>query len=382
MSMYQIKIQEERMKKLTALVLVCLLALSAFSGCKAADQSTESAAVPEATSADAAAAITDATAAPAAADYQICFIVTGGKLGDQANNDGINAGIQAFCDETGATMTALELAEVSDIDSTTRSMVDQGYDLFVYNSADGVDLMEELCMQFPDVRFVMHNGTAGPYDNLTNVKNDVADAAFLCGVFAALMNQSITGELKAGYIGGVRNPNLERARYAMQAAVEYLGGELSAVYVGSFSDTAAAKEIAQQMQAEGIHVIQAWAGGANMGVFEAAETAGAGFYSMGGATGQFHMSNSIIASLAMKLDVLYKDICSQAFAGTLASGDYSATLANGGIDCIFAPDDRAGLIPQDVADKVEEFRQKLISDEMKAPSTEEEYNTFSAEYLK
>ena len=260
-------------------------------------------------------------------------------------------------------------------------MIAQGYDLFIFNSADGSDLMEELCTDFPDVHFVMHNGTAGPFDNLTNVTNDVAGAAFLCGVFAALMNQSITGELKAGYVGGVRNPNLERARYAMQAAVEYLGGQLSAVYVGSFNDTAAAKEIAQQMQAEGIYVIQAWAGGANMGVFEAAETAGEGYYSMGGATGQFHMSNSIVASLAMKLDVLYKDVCALAYAGTLASGTYAARLDDGTIDCVFAPDDRANVIPQEVAAKVDEFRRKLILGEMKAPSTEEEYNSFRAQYL-
>ncbi|MEA4915248.1 MAG: BMP family ABC transporter substrate-binding protein [Christensenella sp.] len=365
------------MKKLVSVFLVCLLVLTTFSGCKpAAGQGAEQAAAPAATAAETTGETTEATDSSAAVDYQICFVVTGGKLGDQANNDGILSGIQAFCDETGATMTALELAEVSDIDSTTRSMISQGYDLFIYNSADGADLMEELCTQFPDVRFVMHNGTEGPYDNLTNVTNDVADAAFLCGVFAVLMNQNLNGELKAGYIGGVRNPNLERARYAMQAAVEYLGGQLSAVYVGSFNDTAGAKEIAQQMQAEGIRVIQAWAGGANMGVFEAAETAGEGYYSMGGATGQFHLSDSIIASLAMKLDVLYDDICTQAYEGTLASGVFAAKLSNGAIDCIFAPDDRANVIPKEVADKVDEFRQKLISGEMTAPSTEEEYTAF------
>jgi len=372
------------MKKFISVLIALLMVLSVFTGCvnttesgDVSTQETTESADTETTTEESA----DAEESAVAADYQICYIVTGGTLGDQANNDGIYSGIEAFCDRTGATMAALELAEVADIDTTTRTMAGQGYDLFIYNSADASDFMEELCADFPDVRFVMYNGTAGPYDNLTNISNDVAGAAFLCGVFAALMNQSITGELKAGYIGGVRNPNLERARYAMQAAVEYLGGELTAAYVGSFNDTAAAKEIAQQMQAEGVHVIQAWAGGANMGVFEAAETAGEGYYSMGGATGQFNLSESIIASLGTKLGTLFDDICTKAYEGTLESGKYYANLSDSTIDCIYATDERYDLIPQDVIDTVEEYRQKLISGELTAPSTEEEYNDFVAAYL-
>lgn len=296
------------MKRIFALILVLTLAVSLFAGCGtgAADKPAE------------------------ASEMKLCLIVTGGTLGDQANNDGLYDGIKAFADANNAKFDAVELAEVADIDMTVRTMAADGYTFFAFNSADAADQMDTLCVDLPNVHFVMYNGTnTNGYANLTNVSTDVAGAAFMCGIFASLMNKEITGELKCGYIGGVRNPNLERGRYAMQAAAELLGGELSSAYVGSFTDAATAKEIAQQMQGEGVRIIQAWAGGANKGVFEAAETAGEGYYSMGAATGQYHMSQSIVASLKTDIAAIMSDICTQYAAGTLASGTYEASVARG-----------------------------------------------------
>lgn len=311
-----------------------------------------------------------------------CLIVTGGTLGDQANNDGLYGGMKKFADETGAQFDAVELAEVADIDMTVRTMANDGYTFFAFNSSDGTDQMDMLCPDLPNVTFVMFNGTnAGGYDNLVNITTETAGAAFMCGIFATLMNEQLGGERVCGYIGGVRNPNLERARYGMQAAAELLGGKLNSAYVGSFTDAATAKEIAQQMQREGVRIIQAWGGGANKGVFEAAETAGEGYYSMGAATGQYHMSDTIIASLKTDLEGVMYDICTQYVAGTLSSGTYEVSVEGGRIDCMYAPDGRADIIPAEVTAQMDEYRQKLIAGELFAPSTEEEYNQFVSEYL-
>lgn len=308
---------------------------------------------------------------------KLCLIVTGGTLGDQANNDAMYEGIKAFADGKGIKFDAVELAEVADIDTTVRTMASDGYTFFAFNSPDGADLLDTLCPDLPGVTFVMYNGTnAGGYSNLTNVTTDVAGAGFLCAIFGCLMNEIITGEKAVGYIGGVRNPNLERVRYSMQAAAELIGGRLDAAYVGNFTDAAAGKEIAQQMQSGGVHVIQAWGGGANKGVYEAAETAGEGYYSLGAANGQYHMSNTIIASLNTRMGAIMEDICTRYAEGTLEAGVYEASVMNGMVDCIYAPDERADVIPDEVTAVVEEYRQKLVSGELTAPTTEEEYNAF------
>lgn len=351
------------MKRQIAFLLVMVMLLSVFAGCGANKN-------------------VDSKDTGKEAELKMCLIVTSGTLGDQANNDGLYNGMKKYADEQSLVFDAVELAEVSDIEMTVRTMVADGYNLFVFNSADAADLMDILCPELPNVTFVMFNGTNnGGYDNLTNITTDVAGAAFMCGIFASLMNEELTGEKKCGYIGGVRNPNLERARYGMQAGAMLVGGNLNAAYVGSFTDAAVAKEIAQQMQREGVRVIQAWAGGANKGVFEAAETAGEGYYSMGAATGQYHMSDTIIASLMTDLEGVTYDISKRVKEGTLESGIYEASVLNGLMDCVYAPDERADVIPEEITVKMQEYRQKLIDGELFAPSTEEEFNSFVTEFI-
>ena len=361
------------MRRVLALLMAAVLTLSMLVGCSGSRNTAENS---SGNNANASGNSSNVDAG------KYCLIITGGNLGDQANNDGLYNGIKKFADESGKQFDAVELAEVADIDMTVRTMANDGYTFFAFNSADGADQMDTLCPDLPGVTFVMFNGTnENGYDNLINITTEVAGAAFMCGIFATLMNEYLGGEKVCGYIGGVRNPNLERARYGMQAAAELVGGKLNSAYVGSFTDAATAKEIAQQMQSEGVRVIQAWGGGANKGVFEAAETAGEGYYSMGAATGQYHMSNTIIASLKTDLEGVMYDICSKYVAGTLSSGAYKVSVESGLLDCMYAPDERADIIPDEVTAQMEEYRQKLIAGEYFAPNTEEEYNQFVSEFL-
>lgn len=314
--------------------------------------------------------------------HKFCLIVTGGTLGDQANNDAIWAGFTSFCNENGFESTAIELPEVADIDRTVREMASDGYDFIGFNSSDAADMMDDLCPDFPSVRFVMYNGTNNNgYDNLTNVSVDVAGAGFLTSIYGCLMNEYLGGQRKVGYIGGVRNPNLERVRYSMQAAAELIGGECIAAYVGSFSDAAKGKEIAQQMHSNGANVIQAWAGGANKGIYEAAETAGEGHLSIGAANGQYHMSSTIWASLNTQCDKIFYELCSQFVEGTIKGGFFESSVLNGMVDCVPAPDERAGKIPASILEEVDKYRQMLKSGEIFAPTTEAEYNDFAAKFL-
>ena len=235
-----------------------------------------------------------AETAPAEKTHKFCFIVTGGTLGDQAANDSQWEGIVKFAKEFGYEHQAVELPGVADIDQTVREMVAQGFDWITFNSGDGADLMDDLCPDFPDTMFVMYNGTnKNGYANLVNITTDVAGAGFLTSIMGCLMSEHLGGPRIVGYIGGMRNANLERVRFSMQAAAELIGGECISAYVGSFSDAAKAKEIAQQLHANGVRIIQAWAGGANKGVYEAAEIAGDGYLSLGAANGQYHMSKTI-----------------------------------------------------------------------------------------
>lgn len=311
---------------------------------------------------------------------KILFLLApGGKLGDQAANDANWSGIQKYAEETGAECSFFELAELQDFDSTVRSYCDKGFDLVICNVAQVSEFVPPVAESYPDVKFVVMEGSSeASTGNLLNIRFRVAEAGFVSGAFAALMNKELNGKAETAFIGGTRNPDLDRSQYGFAAGAKYVGGNSTAVYVGNFTDAAKSKELTIQLYSGDVRILQAWAGGANAGVFEAAKSMGEGYYTMGGATGQFHMSDSIIASQVKNTDVAGYDACKLALEGEWKSGTLGLGMIDGAVGIKYAPDGRDEPIPQDIKNQIEEIRQKVISGEIVPPSTEEEYKEFIA----
>lgn len=348
------------MKKLIAMAtMVSMLALTACGGGQAAQ--------------------TGQTEAENGGDQILFLLAPGGKLGDQAANDASWSGIQKYAEESGAECAYFELAELQDFDPTVRSYCDKGFDLVICNVAQVAEFVPPVAESYPDVKFVVMEGSSeASTGNLLNIRFRVAEAGFVSGAFAALMNQELTGSAETAFIGGTRNPDLDRSQFGFAAGAKYVGGNSTAVYVGNFTDAAKSKELAVQLYSNNVRIMQAWAGGANTGVFEAAKSMGEGYYTMGGATGQFHMSDSIIASQVKNTDVASYDACKMALEGEWKSGTIEMGMADDAVGIKYAPDGRDEPIPQEIKDKVEEIRQKVISGEIVPPSTEEEYAEFAA----
>lgn len=357
------------MKKMTSLLLALALMLSVLVGCSSTNNggNTNSGGNSDGDS--------------GSSSVKVGFIITGGKLGDNAANDSQYAGLTRFSEEYGAELKYVEISELQDVEPAVRNYIDQGMNLIVFNSSEASDFIPTIAAEYPDVMFLVGEGTAAEAENILNYRTDVADASFLCGAFAALMSQELGGELAAGFVGGTRNPNLERSQYGFTAGVEYVGGEASVAYTNSFTDAATAKELTHQMFGSNIRVVQAFAGGANTGVFEAALNMGEGYYSMGGATGQFDLSDSIIASNCKFLGDLAYSLCVQYVEGTLPHGTVSYGLTDGAVDIAYAPDQRADIIPQEIKDTIDSLREMIINGEIDVPTTQDEYDAFAASTL-
>ena len=182
-----------------------------------------------------------------------------------------------------------------------------------------------------------------------------------------------------GWIGGQRIADLELCRYCFEAGAAYVGGKATAAYVGDFTDIAKAKELALQMYNGGIMIVQAFAGGAANGVYQAVEGLEEGKYAMGAATGQFELSpDRIIASHIIKTDEYFATVCQQFTEGQLPSGIVKAGLADGATGIRLSPN-IGDLVPQEILDAMEEIEQKLISGEIVPPTTEEELANYLAE---
>ena len=303
-------------------------------------------------------------------------MVAAGVFGDQGMNDALLNGMKMFTEKTGIEVTSVEISEFSDHAINARNFAQQGYDLVLMGGPVS-EIIPEIAAEYPDTHFLLNKGTVTDMENVTSVQFDEAGGGFLGGAFAVLMSKSLGGSDTVGWVGGERIPDLEKARYAFSAAAKYVGGDCNVVYVGSFSDIAKGKEIALQMYNGGASIVQAYAGGASNGVYQAAESLDDNYYAMGCATGQFNLSpNKIVASSIVRYDDFFSAMLEEYVkTGKMEPGLVKADLINGGSGLKYSPEigDR---IPEDVKKQIEEIEKKIISGEIKVPTTEEEYNTF------
>ena len=160
-------------------------------------------------------------------DIQAAFIVD--RLGDNAANDESYRGIQEFEAKTGIKVTTVEAPELQDHEINARTFAQEGYDLIIDATSFTSEIYEALAPEFPDSHFVIVDGTVDGQDNVTSLRCRPEEAAFLTGAFNVLMNQELGGGNKAAFIGGMRNPDLERSQYGFTAGAEYVGGEATVV---------------------------------------------------------------------------------------------------------------------------------------------------------
>lgn len=248
------------MKRVSAIVLVLVLALSMLTGCGAA----------------------------ANKGFEIALITDKGNIDDKSFNQGAWEGVAAFADANKITHKYYKPEEASDA----------GYlaaiDLAVTGGAKVVVtpgfLFEvpiyEAQTKYPDVKFILLDGAPHTADykdfktngNVASVMYAEEQSGYLAG-YAAVTD----GMTKLGFMGGMAVPAVQAFGYGYlqgaEAAAAKLGLADGAVkvtyhYTGDFAETDTNKATAKTMYQEGTEVIFACGGSVGKSVMSAAAEAG------------------------------------------------------------------------------------------------------------
>jgi basic membrane protein A len=310
--------------------------------------------------------------------------VVAGQLGDKSTNDNFMEGLQRYADETGAVVTPVECAELADHEANARNFAEQGYDLVVVGLYSVSDAIAELAPQYPDTMFWVNGGMIDGIKNLHCCNLQSADVNFLVGAFSVYMSEELGYGNKVGWVGGQRNPFLEQGQYGFTAGAEYAGGESVIAYVGNFTDSAKGKEIAMQMYDNGVHIIQGWAGGAGHGVHQAADALGGDYFSSGGGNlqGQFDLAKQMLTCAGVGEGEAVYNACKDMEKGELKGGLYAYGVKEGVNDIVYNPGELGKIIPQEIKDKMDDIREKIVSGEIVPPQTEEMYQEFVEDVIK
>src|SRR5699024_3596573 len=121
------------------------------------------------------------------------------------------------------------------------------------------------------------------YDNIMSVAYREQEAAFLAGALGGLLTETNT----LGTVLALQESVQYRYENGFKAGVQAVNpdAQVLVAFTNSYADIGKGKEVANAMYQRGADFVGTYAGACNLGVFSAAEDAGAGRYAFGAANG-------------------------------------------------------------------------------------------------
>ena len=340
------------MKKIISLLLVLVLMLTLFVGCKDNEKPVDTKPA-------------DTKPADTASDLKLALVVAG-QFGDRSFYDSSRAGAERLVKDLGIQLTLIECGN-------------ENHTAQMKNAADKADVVvcvgwefydiAEVAPSYPDVKFIwIDNATDEPIPNVLNITYAQNEGSFLAGYIAASMSK--TGVI--GAVGGQDQPVIN------DFIVGYKQGALAAKpdikvvtnYTNDYDDPAKGKDCAIALNDQKADVIFQIASAAGDGVFQAAKQRG--FYAIGVDSDQKYIDPEVIIC-SMKKEVgnsIYDAV--KALAGGDASKwgtTWVADMSNGYVGIGYGEEGSVQQISDELKAAVEEMAKKIISGEIKVDTT-------------
>ena len=332
------------MKKLLALMLTFVLALSLLAGCASGAPSADD----------------------AAPDLTVALVVAG-TFGDRSFYDSSKAG----CDKLAA-----EGIEIKTIECKNENHTQQ-----IYNAADAADVIvlvgwefydvETVAAEYADKRFIwIDNATSAAVPNVLNITYAQNEGSFLAGYIAAKLTESNV----VGAMGGQDQDTINDFIVGYKQGALYANPDVKVevIYSNDYDDPAIGKECALTLNEKGADVVFQIASKCGDGVFEAAKEKG--FYAIGVDSDQKYIDPEVIVcSMCKEVGASIYDAVKQ----YVAKGDdcglwgttWVADMATGYVGIGYGEDGSVQQVPDAVKAEVEELSKKIVSGEIKVDTT-------------
>ncbi len=327
------------MKKIISLLLVLVLMLALFVGCKSNEGEKS--------------------------DLKLALVVAG-QFGDRSFYDSSKEGVDRLAKDLGIQVTTIECNNENH-SNQMKNAADKA-DVVVCVGWEFFDIAT-VAPQYPDVKWIwIDNATEEPVPNVLNITYAQNEGSYLAGYIAAAMSK--TGVV--GAVGGEDQPVINDFIVGYKQGAAAYNADIKVVtnYANSYDDPAKGKECALALADQKADVIFQIASAAGDGVFEAAKERG--IYAIGVDSDQKYINPDVIIC-SMKKEVgnsIYEAVKS------LAGGDASrwgttwvADMSNGYVGIGYGSDSMTQQVPAEVKTAVEELAQKIVSGEIKVDTT-------------
>ncbi|PEA54531.1 BMP family ABC transporter substrate-binding protein [Bacillus pseudomycoides] len=259
-----------------------------------------------------------------------------------------------------------------------------------YNLTYGIGFLmqksiEKVADQFPKSQFALVDAVVDK-KNVTSIVFKDHEGSFLVGAVAAMSTKSN----KVGFIGGVKSPLIEKFETGFKAGAKFINPNIEVVsqYAEAFDKPEKGSVLASAMYGQGVDVIYHASGATGNGVFTEAKNRkkkGENVWVIGVDRDQNQEGmpeNVTLTSMVKRVDVAVEKISQKAQDGKLEGGKTeSFGLQDEGVGIAKTTDNVKKVNPE-ILTKVEELKKKIVSGEIKVPSTPDEYKTFEASLKK
>ncbi len=265
-------------------------------------------------------------------NFIVTMVTDTGGLGDQSFNDGTWAGVKTAEEELGISAKVVQSYEQADyVPNLSNAAKESKVVIAVGFMME--DALKQVAPQYPNVYFVGIDISETGIPNVKTYTFKEQECAFLAGFLAAAMTETDV----LGFIGGIPIPPVQRFEWGYRAGVtmwnELFNDDVQVLigYTQSFTDSQKGKTMTEAQYSQGADIVFAAAGLCGLGTFEAAKSAGEGFFAIGVDVDQDHLAPGRILTSAMKgVNMASYYAVKDAFEGFFEGGHENLGLIEGG----------------------------------------------------
>lgn len=314
---------------------------------------------------------------------KVAMVTDTGGIDDQSFNAASWAGLIRAQAEIGIEKPRyLASVEQADYKTNLSSLADQKNDLVFAVGYMMEDALKDVAAdpKYANTKFAIIDGSAPngpdgkPLPNCVSLKFREEEGSFLAGYLAARMSKSGT----VGFIGGKVGALITKFEVGYYAGARTANPQIIVIakYVDSWTDNSKGQLVANTMFGQHADIIFAAAGKSGLGVLDAVNEKGAGYYAIGVDSDQDHIHpGRVLTSMMKGVDAAVYDTVKQLKAGQWTPGEHVLGIKEGGIHLSPMKYTRRD-VPADVLVKLDEISKMIADGKIKVPSTEEERQNF------
>jgi basic membrane protein A len=306
-----------------------------------------------------------------------------GGLDDRSFNDSANRGIQRARLDDGVEYTNHEpnsVAGFAEVQAELASSTNPPYDLICCIGFLQAEGLSEAAPEYTDQQFMIVDSVVEA-DNVASYVFREHEGSFQAGNLAGLLTTrdvdlgagaTNPDETTVGFVGGLDQPLIHKFEAGFRAGVEHANADVEVLteYLGNFDDVQGARDIAAGMYDDGADIVYHAAGGAGVGIFQAAQAHGR--YAIGVDSDQSRSNpryaDVVLASMVKRVNVAVYDAATATVTDSLPAGEVvSLGLDSDGVGVVYGTS-LEPAIPDDVREALSTSREQVAAGDIVVPT--------------